>query len=132
MNGPARQPPAADRARGMDRMREVYTFNADPESMPGDFLAYTVDHLFGDVWSREALDVATRRVLTIGVLAAQGQTDLLEVQFSAALANGEMSEQQVRETVIHLAHYAGWAIGAKANNAAEAAIAAARTAGPPA
>ncbi len=114
----------------MSRMSEVYTFNADPDSMPGDFLAYTVDHLFGDVWSREVLGVAARRLITIGVLAAQGQVDLLEVQFSAALANRELSEDQVREVVIHLAHYAGWAIGAKVNNVAEAAIAAARKAGP--
>ncbi len=111
-------------------MNEVYTFNADPESVPGDFLAYTVDHLFGDVWSREAFGVAARRLVTIGVLAAQGQIDLLEVQFSAALARGELSEDQVREVVIHLAHYAGWAIGAKANNVAEAAIAAGRKARP--
>lgn len=113
----------------MNRMSEVYTFNADPDTMPGDFLAYTVDHLFGDVWSREALDVAARRLLTIGVLAAQGQIDLIEVQFSAALANGEMSEEQVREVALHLAHYAGWAVGAKVNSVAEAAIAARRGGG---
>jgi 4-carboxymuconolactone decarboxylase len=123
MNNGDRRPPMPDRDGGMERMQEVYGFNVDPVSMEGDFLAYTVDHLFGDVWSRPVLSVGERRLVTIGVLAAQGQIDLIDVQFSAALANGELTEEQIREMVLHLAHYAGWAIGAKVNNVAEAAIA---------
>ena len=103
-------------------MQDVYNFNADPATAEGDFLAYTVDHLFGDVWSRDALGVVERRLITIGVLAAQGQIDLLDVQFAAALHNGELSEEQLREIVIHLSHYAGWALGAKVNNVVEAII----------
>lgn len=122
--GPAgHRPPSPDRSRGRQRMEDVYGFSADPDSSQGDFMAYTVDHLFGDVWSRPGLDVGTRRLLTIGVLAAQGQHDLLRVQFDAALSNGEMTESQLRELIIHLAHYAGWPLAAGANNAAEAAIA---------
>jgi 4-carboxymuconolactone decarboxylase len=107
----------------MARMQDVYGFSANPADSSGDFLAYTVDHLFGDIWSRPALDIAARRLLTIGVLAAQGRDDLLEVQFGAALSRGEMTEEQVREVVVHLAHYAGWPNAAGANNAAERVIA---------
>jgi alkylhydroperoxidase/carboxymuconolactone decarboxylase family protein YurZ len=53
------------------------------------------------VWSRPVLTVAARRLLTIGALTAAG----------------------IREVVLHLSHYAGWGAAAKANNAAEAAIA---------
>lgn len=120
---PPRRPPAPDRTRGRGRMSDVYGFSADPDAGPGDFMAYTVDHLFGDVWSRPDLDIAQRRLLTIGVLAALGQHDLLRVQFDAALQSGEMTPAKVREIVIHLAHYAGWPLAAGANNAAEAAIA---------
>ena len=122
MTAGERRPPSADRERGRRRMSEVYGFDADPEAGPGDFMAYTVDHLFGDVWSRPGLDLATRRLLTIGALAALGLPDLLGVQFDAALANGEMDEAAVREVIIHLAHYVGWPLAAGANNAAEAAI----------
>jgi len=117
------RPPKPDREAGMQRMREVYGFSADPDQSAGDFVAYTVDHLFGDVWRRDGLDVGSRRLLTVGVLAAQGHEDLLEVQFSAALERGELDERAVREVVLHLTHYVGWALGAKANNAAERAIA---------
>lgn len=119
MTGAERRPPAPDRRSGMKKMTEVYGFTADPDDAPGDFLSYTVDHLFGDLWSRPALNIAERRLLTIGVLAAQGQSDLLDVQFGAALDNGEMTDEQVRETVVHLTHYVGWALGAGVNNAAE-------------
>jgi len=104
-------------------MQEVYGFGADPDVGPGDFLAFTVDHLFGDVWCRPGLDVPARRLITIGILAAQGQPDLLDVQFDAALAKGELDEDQVREVVIHLAHYVGWPLAAGVNNSTERVIA---------
>ena len=129
MSQPERRPPAPDRERGVQRMQAVYNFSADPDDAPGDFLAYTVDHLFGDVWCRPGLDVLQRRLVTIGVLAAQGQHDLLDVQFGAALDNGELTEEQLRELIIHLAHYTGWPLAAGANNAAERAIAARRKGG---
>jgi 4-carboxymuconolactone decarboxylase len=107
----------------MEKMSEVYNFTVDPEDVPGDFVAYTVDHLFGDVWCRPDLDVPERRLLTIGVLAALGKTDLLDVQFSSALANGELNEDQVREIVVHLVHYIGWPLATDLSAAAERVIA---------
>jgi len=117
------RPPRPDRAGGMEKMREVYNFSVDPDDLPGDFHAYTVDHLFGDVWCRPGLEVAERRLLTIGVLAALGRTDLLDVQFRSALDNEELTEDQVRETVIHLAHYVGWPLATEVDRAAERVIA---------
>ena len=124
-----RRPPKPDRARGMEKMQEVYNFTVDPDDVAGDFVAYTVDHLFGDVWCRPDLAVAERRLLTIGVLAALGKTDLLDVQFSSALANGELTEEQVREIVVHLVHYIGWPLATELSAAAERVIAR-RRAGP--
>ena len=119
----ASRPPRPDRAAGIEKMQAVYNFTVDPDDVEGDFVAYTVDHLFGDVWSRPALDVVQRRLITIGVLAAFGQRALLEVQFQSALDNGEMTVEQVREVVVHLAHYVGWPLATGANEAAERVIA---------
>lgn len=117
------RPPRPDREAGIARMQEVYGFSADPDVGPDDFMAYTVDHLFGDVWVRPELDVRSRRLLTIGVLAAQGLADLVDLQFAAALDNDELTEDEVREIVIHLAHYVGFPLGALVNNSAERVIA---------
>lgn len=119
----AHRPPRPDRAGGLDKMQAVYNFRVDPEEVPGDFVAYTVDHLFGDVWARPGLEILERRLLTIGVLAALGQTDLLDVQFQSALQNGELTESQVREVVLHLTHYVGWPLATGVNAAAERVIA---------
>jgi len=118
-----RRPPSPDRARGMAKMQEVYNFTVDPDAVPGDFVAYTVDHLFGDVWCRPALSLPDRRLLTIGVLAAFGQEALLDVQFQNAIDNGELTEEQVREVVIHLTHYVGWPLATGLSGSAERVIA---------
>jgi 4-carboxymuconolactone decarboxylase len=117
------RPPSPDRRRGIAKMQAVYNFSVDPDTVEGDFVAYTVDHLFGDVWVRPGLDVFQRRLITIGVLAAFGKTDLLDVQFQSALDNGELTVDQVREVVVHLAHYVGWPLATGANEAAERVIA---------
>ena len=110
------------RARGRAKMQEVYGFDVDPDGVPGGFVAMTVDHLFGQVWTRPGLDIEQRRLLTVGVLAALGQKALLEVQFQSALRNGELTVEQVREVVVHLTHYIGWPLATVLNDAAETVI----------
>jgi len=118
-----RRPPRPDRQAGMAKMAEVYNFSVDPEAVPGDFVAYTVDSLFGDVWCRPGLSVYERRLMTIGVLAALGRDELLDVQFDNALRNGELTVDQVREVVVHLVHYIGWPLATALSGAAERVIA---------
>jgi len=107
----------------MAKMQEVYGYAVDPATMPGRYGAMMVDHLFGTVWTDETLDVRDRRLLTIGVVAMLGQADVLDLQFSAALARGELTEAQVREAVVHLTHYIGWPRSLALNATAEAVIA---------
>lgn len=111
--------PTGARAAGIAKMEEVYGFSVDPDTIAGPYVDVTVDHLFGAVWTREALDTRDRRMLTIGVLAALGQTNLLEIQFRSALQREELTEEQVREIVLHLAHYIGWPLSTGVNAAAE-------------
>ena len=114
--------PAGARAAGLAKMDEVYGFNVDPDTIAGPYVDVTVDHLFGAIWTREALDTRDRRMLTIGVLTALGQANLLEIQFRSALEREELTEEQVREVVLHLAHYAGWPLSTGVNAAAEKVI----------
>jgi 4-carboxymuconolactone decarboxylase len=86
-------------------------------------VAFTVDHLFGQVWTRPELGIRDRRLLTIGVLAALGQSQLVEIQFQSALDRDELSEEQVRETVVHLTHYIGRPLSTGVNEVAERVIA---------
>jgi 4-carboxymuconolactone decarboxylase len=110
------------RAAGMAKMQEVYGFTVDPADLPGRYTDITVDHLFGTVWTDDTIDLRQRRLLTIGVLAAQDKPELLEIQFDAALERGELTTEQVREVVVHLTHYVGWPISTGISGAAETII----------
>ena len=114
---------ADNRAAGMAKMMEVYGFTVDPATLPGRYAEMTVDHLFGTVWTSDELGVRDRRLLTIGVLAALDKTDLLDIQFNAALERGELTADQLREMVVHLTHYIGWPLSTEMNATAERAIA---------
>jgi 4-carboxymuconolactone decarboxylase len=110
------------RAAGMAKMQEVYGFTVDPADLPGRYTDITVDHLFGTVWTDDTLDLRQRRLLTIGVLAAQDKPELLEIQFDSALERGELTVEQVREVVVHLTHYVGWPVSTGISGAAETII----------
>ena len=107
----------------MAKMQEVYGFSVDPDQIAGPYVDFTVDHLFGTVWTRPELGNRDRRLMTIGVLAALGQSQLVEIQFQSALDRGELTEEQVRETVLHLTHYIGWPLSTGVNAVAEKVIA---------
>jgi 4-carboxymuconolactone decarboxylase len=85
-------------------------------------LEKTVDHLFGEVWSRPGLSIRDRRLLVIGATAALGRADLIEIQVRGALANGELSAEELREAVLQLQYYVGWGNGTALNNGVEAAL----------
>ncbi|MFD6397668.1 carboxymuconolactone decarboxylase family protein [Nocardia sp. NPDC060249] len=103
--------PADIRKRGLAKMSEVYGWEF--EDGPGEHFAVTADHLFADIWSRPALTVRERRLLLLGALTAQGNVDVAEIQIGAALRNGELSEEQLREIALFLCHYVGWPAGTK-------------------
>jgi len=106
--------------------REVYGENAAlPEGGQADFFdLLIIDQQFAEVWSRRALPIPSRRLLTIGVLAATRRFDIVELQFKRALETGELTAEQVREVVIHLVSYVGTPSSGGLHQASEAAIAA--------
>ncbi len=118
---PDPSPVAARRARGLERMGEVYDFEVSDG--PGDFFGYTVEHLFGDIWEREGLSLRDRRLLLIGLMVAEGLDGTLGIQLDSSLAKGDLSAEDLREVVIFLSHYAGWPKGAGLNSMVETSIA---------
>ncbi|MEU5878026.1 carboxymuconolactone decarboxylase family protein [Spirillospora sp. NPDC047279] len=99
------------RARGLEMMRQVYGWEVG--DAPGDFFGVTVDHLFGDIWTRPGLSMRDRRLLLIGALAGQGLNDVLDIQIPASLQNEELTPEELREIAIFLTHYIGWPLGSK-------------------
>lgn len=114
-----------DRERGLAMLQEFYAGDvADiPEgTMP--FFDVMLESLFAKVWPRDVLSIRDRRLLIMGVIAAQGKTDVWGLQAKAALTLGELTPDELRETLITLAPYAGYPHTASLTPACEAAIAA--------
>ena len=109
---------------GLEKMEQVYGF--DMTDGAGDFFAITADHLFADIWTRPGLSDRDRRLLLIGLLAGSGGHDVLTIQIPAAYAAGELDDEQLREIVIFLCHYARWPNGARINSIVEDTIAKAK------
>lgn len=109
------------RRRGLEKMADVYGWEVSDG--PGDFFSMTVEHLFGEVWSREGLSQRDRRILLIGLTIGSGLFDVAGLQLDAALRLDELSAEELRDIVIFATHYAGWPAGAKLNSQVEELIA---------
>ena len=101
--------PSERRERGAEMMKKVYAGDVvvPPEGVSpfGDLM---LEQLFGEVWTRPALSVRDRRLLIMGVIACMGESMTWGIQAKAALKNGELTPEQLREALIHLAQYAGY------------------------
>jgi 4-carboxymuconolactone decarboxylase len=115
---------AARRARGLAVYREVYG-DAAVAFEPGqsDFFDLMMAQLFGEVWGRPGLELSARRLLVMGVLAAQHRFEVLGIQFSRTLETGELSVDQVREVVLQLVAYVGYPSSGDLLRVSETAIA---------
>lgn len=72
-----------------------------------DLMKITVEHLFGDIWSRPGLALRDRELITIAVLVAMDHPPQLQLHLKGAL-NAGVSREEIIEVMIQLAHYAGW------------------------
>ncbi len=63
--------------------------------------------LFGDVWARPQLSPRDRSLVTVSALIALNRPDQLRSHLARARDNG-VTEDELVETITHLAFYAGW------------------------
>ncbi len=100
---------AERRARGAEMMKKVYAGDvAVPPEGASAFADLMLEQLFAELWTREVLSVRDRRLVIMGVIGALGEKDTFKIQCRAALKNGELTVEQVREIVMTLAAYAGY------------------------
>jgi 4-carboxymuconolactone decarboxylase len=72
-----------------------------------DLADYLVENAFGQVLSREGLDLKTRMLCNVAALTALGIDTLLRSYLRGAL-NAGATETEVKEVLIQMYLYAGW------------------------
>ena len=99
--------------RGLRKLNEIdgeaghNVINALKEICP-DLARYVIEFPFGDIYSRQGLDLKSREIATIAALCALGNAPAqLKVHIHAALNVG-CSEDEIKEVIIQMAVYAGF------------------------
>jgi 4-carboxymuconolactone decarboxylase len=86
----------------IDSLREQF------KSLSPDFERYVMGFIGGEIWSRPNLDLRTRSLCSIAILAALGRTNALELNIKMALNNGA-TKTEIIEVFFQVAIYAGFA-----------------------
>lgn len=80
---------------------------------PKKFNDYTMEHLFGDVWQQDDLELSQRSLITCTILVALNRGNEQKVHFVGAKNLG-ISRETMEGMITHAAHYAGWPCAASA------------------
>lgn len=98
--------------KGMETRRAVlgdaHVDNADKNKtdFDADFQEYITNNAWAAIWSRPGLTRRERSLITIAVLTALGHHDELKLHLKAT-ANTGASKDDIKETLMHTAVYAG-------------------------
>ena len=88
---------------------------------------FVTRNAWGTVWCRDGLEMKTRSLVTIAMLAALGRTQELKGHVRGAINNGA-SVDEIREVLMHCAVYCGMPAAIEAFRAAHEVV---RQAAPP-
>lgn len=97
------------RKRGVEMIQKVYA--GDVVVPPEGAMAFTdvmLEQVFAEVWSRDVLSIRDRRLLLLGIIAEKGELNTFGIQAKAALKNGELEPDELRELLLMIAQYAGY------------------------
>ena len=80
---------------------------ANATELDADFQDLITRYAWGEIWTRPGLDQRTRRILVIGTLLALGRWEEFRLHARAAVTEGGMSRDELREIVLQQAIYCG-------------------------
>ena len=75
--------------------------------MTEEFQALLTRYAWGEIWTRPAFDVRTRRLLVIATLVALGRWEELQMHARAALESGDLQPVDIKEVLLQQAIYCG-------------------------
>lgn len=116
-------------AKRREVMGDVYVDQAfeQADDFTRPLQEFVTRNAWGTVWCRDGLDMKTRSLVTVSMLAALGRAQELKGHVRGALNNGA-SVDEIREVLLHAAVYCGMPLAIEAFRAAHEVI---RQAAPP-
>ena len=80
---------------------------ANRNSFNTDFQDLITRYAWGEIWTRPHFDERTRRILVIGTMMALGAWDEFRLHVRAALTDGGLSADDIKEIILQQAVYCG-------------------------
>jgi 4-carboxymuconolactone decarboxylase len=113
----AKKPPSKSFKRGYDILKKMgrETLMLDQKAAYPDMYDMSVAHLFGDVWGRPGLSLRDRQLITLAANIALCRPRGNYSHYRSALHIG-ITEKEIYELIIQVAHYAGWPTLSLANH----------------
>jgi 4-carboxymuconolactone decarboxylase len=81
--------------------------SANTTPLTADFQDLITRYAWGEIWTRPGLDQRTRRILVLGTLIALGRFEEFRMHARAALSEGGVSQDDLKEVVLQQAIYCG-------------------------
>ena len=109
--------------KGLETLKKVYAGDVVTPPRGNAFTDIMLETLFAEVWTRDVLSMRDRRLLLLGSILTQGENMTFAIQAKAALKNGELTPDELREVLVFLVHYVGYPRAAGAGGLVEEMIA---------
>ena len=81
--------------------------NASKTPFNSEFQDFITRYAWGEVWTRPHFDERTRRILVIGTMIALDKWDEFRLHVRAALSEGGLSADDIKEIIMQQAIYCG-------------------------
>lgn len=97
-------PESPNESKGREMQSKVYA------DIPADdpWLQMSQEHLFAQIWSRPGLTLRDRRLIALTAAAYAGSHEGYAAHLSAALDNGDLSQDEIWEWLLQFTQYAGY------------------------
>ena len=96
------------RKKGIEMINEVYAGDVVTPPEGNVFTDIMLEQVFAEVWSRDVLSIRDRRLMLLGIIAEKGEPMTFGIQAKAALKNGELTPDELRELLLMIAQYSGY------------------------
>ena len=96
------------RILGEKTIKDVYAGDVVTGPEGYAFTDIMLETLFAEVWTRDATSMRDKRILLLGMIAAQGEATTFKIQAKASIKRGEMKPEELRELHLFIAQYCGY------------------------
>ncbi len=96
--------------KAVETVGKLFGGNLPKTGAPNAFSEASFGHVYGEIWTRDGLDLKTRSLITVAALVATNKPEELHIHLQGALNIG-WTREELTELMLHLSYYSGFPNG---------------------